>query len=225
MNRLFGVKNKNKAPPPSLNDAITSVDGRADNIDQKIKKLDVELAKYRDQLKRTNNPHSKANLKQRAMRILKQKRMYEQSRDQLMNQSFSMEQTNFAMESTKDTLSTVAAMKHANKSMKKEMKKINIDDIEDIQDDIEDMLEQSNEIQETLGRAYGVPEDIDESELEAELEMLGDDVMLDDDTSFLDEATQEMGDIPTELPTAPPGAQQQQQETDEFGLPVASGAK
>jgi len=221
MNRLFGVKNKNKAPPPSLNDAIQSVDGRADNIDQKIKKLDVELAKYRDQLKRTSNPSAKQNIKNRAMRILKQKRMYEQSRDQLMNQSFSMEQTNFAMETTKDTMTTVNAMKHANKAMKKEMKKINIDEIEDIQDDLEDMLEQSNEIQETLGRSYGVPEEIDDTELEAELEMLGDDVLLDDDTSFLDDATKDIGEVPTDMPEAPP-QMPSEGETDQFGLPVST---
>jgi charged multivesicular body protein 5 len=51
--------------------------------------------------------------------------------------------------------------------MKQEFKKININKIEDIQDDMEDMLEQANEIQEALGRSYGLPEDVDEDTLEA----------------------------------------------------------
>lgn len=50
-----------------------------------------------------------------------------------------------------------------------------------------DMLEQSEEVQEALGRSYGTP-DIDESELEAELDALGDEIALDDDTSYLDDA-------------------------------------
>lgn len=50
-----------------------------------------------------------------------------------------------------------------------------------------DMLEMSEEVQEAMGRSYGVP-DIDESELEAELEALGDEIALDDDTSYLDDA-------------------------------------
>ena len=32
---------------------------------------------------------------------------------------------------------------------------------------MEDLLEQANEIQETLGRSYGVPDEIDEADLEA----------------------------------------------------------
>lgn len=58
---------------------------------------------------------------------------------------------------------------------------------QDIQDDMADMLEQSEEVQEALGRSYGTP-DIDESELEAELDALGDEIALDDDTSYLDDA-------------------------------------
>lgn len=33
--------------------------------------------------------------------------------------------------------------------------------------DMEDMLEQANEIQESLGRSYAVPDEIDEADLEA----------------------------------------------------------
>ena len=32
---------------------------------------------------------------------------------------------------------------------------------------MEDMIEQANEIQESLGRSYGVPDEIDEDELQA----------------------------------------------------------
>lgn len=80
------------------------------------------------------------------------------------------------------------------------------------------MLEDANEVQEVLGRAYGVP-DIDEDELEAELEALGDDIALDEDTSYLDEIS---------APNAPdkePGADsvvvadKDGVQVDEFGLP------
>lgn len=50
-----------------------------------------------------------------------------------------------------------------------------------------DLLEQADEVQEALGRSYGVP-DIDESELEAELEALGDEMLADEDSSYLDDA-------------------------------------
>ena len=38
---------------------------------------------------------------------------------------------------------------------------------QDLQDDMEDMLELAGEVQETLGRAYGLPDDVDEEDLEA----------------------------------------------------------
>lgn len=59
--------------------------------------------------------------------------------------------------------------------------------IQDMQDDLADMLEQADEVQEAMGRSYGMPE-IDDDELEAELEALGDELALDEDTSYLDDA-------------------------------------
>lgn len=58
-------------------------------------------------------------------------------------------------------------MKEANKQLRHQFKEININEIEDMQDDMSDMLEQANEIQETLGRNYSLPDDIDEADLEA----------------------------------------------------------
>lgn len=55
MNRLFG--SKAATPKPSLTDAIASTETRADGVTQKIKKLDQELARYRDQMKKmTSGP-------------------------------------------------------------------------------------------------------------------------------------------------------------------------
>ncbi len=69
-------------------------------------------------------------VKQRAMRVLKQKRMYEQQMEGLRNQSFNMEQTNFATQQLKDTKTTVDAMKMGVKEMRKEYKKVDIGKIE-----------------------------------------------------------------------------------------------
>lgn len=129
---------------------------------------------------------AKNAVKQRAMRVLKQKKQYESQVEGLRNQSFNMEQANYAAQSLKDTQSTVVAMRDGVGQMKKEFKKVNIEEIEDIQDDMADMLEQSDEVQEALGRTYGVPE-IDEDELAAELDALGDEIAIDDDASYLDD--------------------------------------
>ena len=55
---------------------------------------------------------------------------YEAQRDTMMQQSFNMEQTNYSLQTLKDTQSTVSAMRTGLKQMKKEHKKVNIDKIE-----------------------------------------------------------------------------------------------
>lgn len=220
MNRLFGKK-KPTEPPPNMNDIIGGVDSKADNIDGKITRLDAELKKYKDQMAKMRDGPAKNAVKQKAMRALKQRKMYEQQSGNLRQQAFNMEQATFAIQSMKDTQQTVVAMKQGVKSMQKEFKKINIDEIEDIQDEMGDMLEMNDEVQEALSRSYGVPE-IDDDELAAELDALGDEIALDDDTSYLDDAI----NAPV-TPDKEPKASVPQPVTrnkdgvpvDEFGLP------
>uniref|UniRef100_A0A183BRR2 Charged multivesicular body protein 5 n=1 Tax=Globodera pallida TaxID=36090 RepID=A0A183BRR2_GLOPA len=100
----------------------------------------------------------------------------------------------------KDNQVTVAAMKDGLKAMKQEYKKLDIDKIDTLQDEMEDMLEMNSEIQDALSRQYDTP-DIDEAELEAELEALGDDLQFDADTSYLDEAIS-APNVPTRDPAS-----------------------
>lgn len=46
-------------------------------------------------------------MKQKALRVLKQRKMYEQQHENLQAQSFNMEQTNYATQMLKDTKLTV----------------------------------------------------------------------------------------------------------------------
>lgn len=154
-------------------------------------------------------------VKQKALRVLKQKRMYEQQRDNLAQQSFNMEQANYTIQSLKDTKTTVDAMKLGVKEMKKAYKEVKIDQIEDLQDQLEDMMEDANEIQEALGRSYGTPE-LDEDDLEAELDALGDELLADEDSSYLDEAASAPA-IPEGVPTDTKNKDGVL--VDEFGLP------
>jgi charged multivesicular body protein 5 len=56
------------------------------------------------------------------------------------------------------------------------MKEMNIDEVEDLHDDMTDLMEDTNEIQDILGRSYGVPEELDETDLMAELDGLADEL-------------------------------------------------
>ncbi len=95
--------------------------------------------------------------------------MLESERDKISNMSFSMERTRFAMESLKDTAEHVAVMKSATSTFREHQKAIKIDDLEDMQDDLADMMVDAEEINEVLSRSYGMPNDVSEADLDAEL--------------------------------------------------------
>lgn len=107
-----------------------------------------------------------------------------------------MEQAIMTTDNLRNTMATVDAMKAANKEMTKQYGKINISEIEvsppsilisslfkkrrrerlngfwkcfeqAISYDMEDLIEQANEVQESLGRSYGVPDEVNEDELQA----------------------------------------------------------
>ncbi|KAL3922327.1 MAG: hypothetical protein SGPRY_004599 [Prymnesium sp.] len=184
MDRLFG-KSKPAAARPTLQDAHSSMEKRGESIDQKIMKLDKELGRYTEQLKKMKPGPAKQQVQKRAMAILKQKKMYEGQKEQTMNQQFNMDQGrahavtmclagipfhSCEQESLKETASTVAAMKDANKALKKQFKTVKISEVpcaavlhvvwsifnlncrswlqvEDLQDDMADLLEQAEEVQ------------------------------------------------------------------------------
>lgn len=219
MNRVFGKK-KAKAPPPSLDKASAGLGERVTAMDAKIQGLENELRVYKDKMKKAKSPAAKKQLQKRAMELLKRKRMYEQQRDNTAGQQFNIDQAAFGIESAKANVETVAAMKHANTELKKTIKNdLDIDAIEDIADDMAELMEDFEEINEALGRNYATPDDLDEADLEAELDMLGledefeEEAELEADSTPSYLQTPSMPDVPGQVPTAPT-------QVDEFGLPV-----
>lgn len=221
MNRLFG-KAKPKAAAPTISDTISNTDSRIGSLEKQISKLDVDIKKYGEQMRKMKPGRSRDLVKQKAMRLLRQKRQYENQLDQMQQQSFNFTQQHMAIQSVKDTQAMVSTMQASKKELQAGMKKINIDQVEDLQDEMEDLMEDTNEIQEILGRAYGTPEDIDDADLEAELDMLGEMDMSDmgdilGDT--LPDAGQDMLVQPVpKNELVPQPAAQNNVAVDEFGL-------
>ena len=53
------------------------VDDRTDSVEKKIAKLDADLIKYKNQMKKMRNGPAKNQIKQKALMILKQKKRFE----------------------------------------------------------------------------------------------------------------------------------------------------
>lgn len=216
MNRLFGQK-KEKVPVASLDETYKKIDGRVEDLDVKIKKYEDELTAMKKKMA-TMKPAAKNALKKRALDLLKKKKMLEQQRDALMSQSFNVQQTAFTLDNVKDSIQTAATMKEAAKSFKKEMKNINIDDIEDTMYELEDFTEEVNEMQEVMGR-NAMMDDLDEDELDAELEALGDE--FEDELDTQDYLSNLPNQVPNSVPVQEPVRENANH--DEYGLPVANG--
>jgi charged multivesicular body protein 5 len=154
------------------------VDGRIEAVDVKLAKLNGELSQYQQRLAKMRDGPGKTALKQKALKVLQQRKMYESQRDQLQQQSWNMEQAGMMQDNLKNTMTTVDAMKTTSKELRKQYGKIDLDRIERMQDEMADLMEMGNEIQESISRSYDVPEDVDEAELDAELEALGEEVAM-----------------------------------------------
>ncbi|KAK3160078.1 hypothetical protein QOZ80_1BG0054940 [Eleusine coracana subsp. coracana] len=226
MKKIFGAK-KDKGPPPSIQDATERVNKRGETVDEKIKKLDEELAKYKDQIRKTRPGPSQEAIKARAIRLLKHKRMYEEQRNMLYNQTYNLDQVAFAADGLKDAQQTMNAMKAANKELKGMMKTVKIEDIDNMQDEMTDLMDVSNEIQETLGRSYNIPDDVDEEELMGELDALEADMEF--ESAAVPSYLQPESDFDADLnlpaaPTRPAAVPASSHQEDELGLPAVPRA-
>ncbi|KAK9951587.1 hypothetical protein M0R45_007025 [Rubus argutus] len=165
MKRVFGVKKEKELPPPPpppIGDASDRINDRGETVDGKIKKLDVQLNRYKEQIKRTRPGPAQEAVKARAMRVLKQKRVYEGQRDMLHNQTCNLDQVGFASEGIRDAHQTITALKSANMELKGMTRTVKIQDFDYLHDEMVDLIDVNNAIQETLGRSSSVPDDIDE---------------------------------------------------------------
>lgn len=108
-------------------------------------------------------------IKKRALQALKQKKMYENQRDQMLQQQFTLEQTSFTANTLKDTFVQVEALKSAKAALDTQIKSFNVDSVADLQDDLQDLFDTTSEIQDVLARQYDTPEGMDDADLEAEL--------------------------------------------------------
>ena len=112
--------------------------------------------------------------KQKALQVLRRRKMYDTQLGQIMNQQFNVDQVAFATESINDTINTVAALKQANVTQKETMKAFKMDGMEDLFDDMADMMADMEEINEVMGRTYDCQ--FDESELLGELDELDEEI-------------------------------------------------
>ncbi|CUS21671.1 LAQU0S03e08020g1_1 [Lachancea quebecensis] len=221
MNRIFGyggrknheqlLQDSNKA----MNEAQQSMQQRISGIDTQISQLNVQLQAIQRKISSTKSAAGQKPLRQRALKLLNKRKQLEGMRDSLDSQSWSMNQAQMTSDNLRNTMVTVNALKQTNKALKAQYGKINVDKLQDMQDEMLDLVEQGEELQQVLAMGSGAQDidDISETELDAELEALGDDQLYGEMNFETDTA----GEIPSYLSGTVP------QFVDEEPLPETEG--
>eukprot|EP00484_Ammonia_sp_Unknown_P001241 CAMPEP_0197024264 /NCGR_PEP_ID=MMETSP1384-20130603/4851_1 /TAXON_ID=29189 /ORGANISM="Ammonia sp." /LENGTH=199 /DNA_ID=CAMNT_0042452621 /DNA_START=143 /DNA_END=742 /DNA_ORIENTATION=- len=191
------------------------MDKRMTELDAKIDRLEKQILELKKKMQKAKGA-AKNSLKQKALKLLKQKKQYEQQRDRMMGQQMNLDNTKYAQQSIKDNADMVKAMKGAATQLKQQFKEIDIDDVEDLQDEMMDLMEDANEINDILGEAWGM-DDIDEDELMDELDGLDDE--LDDLDMNEDEVPSYMVSANAAANKSDLGKDSANAMVDEYGLP------
>ncbi|RKF75014.1 Charged multivesicular body protein 5 [Golovinomyces cichoracearum] len=218
MNRLFGAKSA-AAPRPTLESAISNaskpvsilnvtncfqLDERVASIDVKLAAINAELTGFQTKISKMRDGPGKTAIKQKALKVLQRRKMYEDQREKLQQQTWNMEQAGMMQDNLKNVMTTVDAMKRTNSELKQQYGKINIERIEQMQDEMADLMDIGKDIQDSISRSYDIPEDVDEAELDAELEALEDEVEFENlgaesTPSFMVDEVPEFIDEPSEV--------------------------
>ena len=106
-------------------------------------------------------------------------------------------------------------MKEAASTLKVSMKEVDLDEIEDLHDDMDDLLQDTDEIQEIMGRSFGVPDELDDEELLGELDELEDEIAYEDEQDQVPDYLMNAAQVPTTGPE-----KEKDVSVDEFGLPM-----
>ncbi len=144
-------------------------------IEAKVNECTKQLNEIKAAMKKQTGIAYK-NSQQKAFMVLKRRKMYETQLNGMMNQQFNVDQVQFTSETIQTTIDTAAGMRQAAAAQKEAMKKIDINQLEDLHEDMADMMEDQEEIQEVLGRDYAV-DAVNEEELNEELGELDEEIV------------------------------------------------
>ena len=113
----------------SFDELSNRIDGRVEQLDMKILNIDTQLRVLRDRMK-TAKGSGLVSLRQQALRLMKQKKMYEKQRDQIMGTAFTVTQASFAMDSMRDAQDTYEALRAGTEQMRACNRQLRISDID-----------------------------------------------------------------------------------------------
>lgn len=170
MKRLFGEKKK---APPSADHSLAEAQ---DHLNQQLSTVEAQLKRCQDELEDTCRAslsmHDNSSLKQKSLALLRKKKLLEQHRNQLFGTQLTVQQAKSTQDSVRTAFLTREALELGTQQMKQELKKLDLEKLEDLQGDLADLTHEHQAISDALSLHYAVPDLLDEAELEEEFARL-----------------------------------------------------
>lgn len=113
---------------------------------------------------------SKTALKQKALNLLRRKKLYETQRNSVQSRSYNVESTGMMIESMRDTKLMYSSMVAAKRQMAVGMKGLDVENFERVLEDLSEFREMQTEVEQSLNEFSMA--DVDETALNDELDQL-----------------------------------------------------
>ena len=177
MFNFFGKK-KNAAPPQKpqftpvdLNATSHGISNRKNDTQLKLDQVEKELKGALVDYRQARTPQQKAQAKNKAMRLLKKKKLYQAHVNNLENTQMAVESAAMDVDIMKDNMAIMQTMK-ATVQMQKDMMHAmgGIDSMYDVMDDMQEIKDQQEEFNEEMQRNFDI--DVDDADLNDEIDEL-----------------------------------------------------
>ncbi|XP_012525198.1 charged multivesicular body protein 6-A [Monomorium pharaonis] len=165
---IFFSKKKQPSRVTEQDKAILQVKQTRDKIKQYQKKIEQSLEKERLLAKEL----LKNGKKERALLLLRKKKYQEQVLSRADGQVENLERMVHDLEFAQIEVKVVDGLKVGNSALNQLHALLSIDEIEKVMDETREGIEKQREIDEVLSSTFAAEEEIDESEIEAELDAL-----------------------------------------------------
>ena len=177
MFNFFGKK-KNAQPPQrqqfapvDLNATSHGISNRKNDTQLKLDQVEKELKGALVEYRQARTPQQKAQAKNKAMRLLKKKKLYQAHVNNLENTQMAVESAAMDVDIMKDNMAIMQTMK-ATVQMQKDMMHAmgGIDSMYDVMDDMQEIKEQQEEFNDEMQRNFDI--DVDDADLNDEIDEL-----------------------------------------------------
>ena len=177
MFNFFGKKS-NAQPPPKpqfqpvdLNATSHGISNRKNDTQLKLDQVEKELKGALVDYRQARTPQQKAQAKNKAMRLLKKKKLYQAHVNNLENTQMAVESAAMDVDIMKDNMAIMQTMK-ATVQMQKDMMHAmgGIDSMYDVMDDMQEIKEQQEEFNDEMQRNFDI--DVDDADLNDEIDEL-----------------------------------------------------